>query len=207
MQFSQSPLRSVAPSNLLRSNAVVSSFPKRLLWFCPAHTWDTSRISKRNAFADVAAKAAARQPVVKIMTVVSDKGSWLNLRKLYQWDVKNEEKQEWRKWEAMEDDVVIWTTGRKPVLPEKYLMTVTNGFHDKAYGGVAAVANEIQQLCVALSICAATKRIINGCSTCQKFSNIKLVHELGRWQWAFFFSKECKWIMLICPEYVDINIC
>lgn len=52
----------------------------------------------------------------------------------------------------MEDEDVIWTTARKPILPEKYLMTITNGFHDKAYGGVAAVANEIQQLWVALSI-------------------------------------------------------
>lgn len=58
----------------------------------------TFRISKGDAFADVAAKAAACQPVAKITTVVSDEGSSPSLRKLYQSAVKNEEKQEWRKW-------------------------------------------------------------------------------------------------------------
>lgn len=46
----------------------------------------------------------------------------------------------------MEDEDVICTTGRKQVLPKKYLMVITSGFHDKAYGGVAAATDEIQQL-------------------------------------------------------------
>lgn len=41
----------------------------------PAHTRDTTVISKGNALADAAAKAAVHQPVVKIVAVASDKSS------------------------------------------------------------------------------------------------------------------------------------
>ena len=65
-------------------------------------------------------------------------------------------------------------------------MSITRWFHDKAHGGVEAVANQVQQVWAALGVYAAAKRIINACPTCQKFSNIKPVCELGSRPWAFF---------------------
>lgn len=41
------------------------------------------------------------------------------------------------------------------------------------------MANQVQQVWAAPGICAAAKRIINTCPTCQKFSNVKPAHELG----------------------------
>lgn len=94
----------------------------------PGHTRDTTVISKGNALADVAAKAVARQPAAKIMAVTSDKRSWPDVdhpKELYQSVVTSEEKEQWKKWEAVGDEDEIWTTGGKPVLPKKYLMTIT----------------------------------------------------------------------------------
>ena len=114
---------------------------------CPAHTRDTTVIGQGNALAHAAEKAAARQPAAKTMAVTSDKSSWPDVdhpKELYQSDVTSEEKEQWKKWEAVEDEDGIWTIGGKPVLPKKYLMTVNRWFHDRAHGGMEAVANQVQ---------------------------------------------------------------
>lgn len=40
-------------------------------------------------------------------------------RKFCQSNVTNEEKEEWTKWEALEDEAGVSTIGGKPVLPKK----------------------------------------------------------------------------------------
>ncbi|KAF1450481.1 hypothetical protein FQV07_0016678, partial [Pygoscelis papua] len=137
---------------------------------------DTTVISKGNALADAAAKAVAHQAAVKIMAVTLDKSSRCAVdhpKELYQSsDVTSEEKEQWKNWGAVEDEDGIWTIGGKPVLLKKYLMTVTRWFHDKAHGGMEAVANQVQQVWAAPGGYAAAKKIINTCPTYQKFSNI-----------------------------------
>jgi len=89
-------LISVPPSNLLRSDAAVSNFKKRFLWFTVQPLQGTLL---GNALADIAAKAMTCQRVVKIMAVALDGSSWPDVnhpRKLYQLDVTNEEKEQWR---------------------------------------------------------------------------------------------------------------
>lgn len=74
---------------------------------CPAYTRDTTVIGKENALSNAAAKAAVHQRAVKIMAVPSDESSQPsvnNPRKLYRSDVTNEEKEQWRKWESVEDE-------------------------------------------------------------------------------------------------------
>ena len=151
---------------------------------CPAHTKGTTEISKGNALADAAAKAAARQPLKECMVAIPamDQSEWTkvtDLKTMYEKDCSAEEKEQWKKWEANQDDDGIWTTGGKPMLPKKYVITVARWFHDKTHGGAEAVANQVQKVWTAPEVYAAAKRITNSCLACQKFSSTRLSPELG----------------------------
>lgn len=81
-------------------------------------------------------------------------------------------KEHWRKRETVEDEDNM-ENGEKVCLTE--IITVTKWFHRKAHRGLEAVAIQVLQAWVALSVYAATKIIINGCPICKKFSDIKLM--------------------------------
>ena len=90
---------------------------------CPAHTKDTTEISRGNALVDAAAKAAARQPLRECMGAVPrmDQSEWPNLidpKTMYEKDCSVEEKEQWEQWEAKQSDDGIWTIGGKPILPK-----------------------------------------------------------------------------------------
>jgi len=56
------------------------------------------------------------------MAVTLKKSSWPDvdhLKELYQSDVTSEEKKQWKKWEAVEDEDGIWTIGGKTCLTEQ----------------------------------------------------------------------------------------
>ncbi|KAK4810623.1 hypothetical protein QYF61_007360, partial [Mycteria americana] len=110
---------------------------------CPAHIKDTTEISEGNALADAAAKAAAQQPLKECMVAISmdNQNEWPDLidpKAMYEKDSTAEEKNQWEKWEAEQNDSGIWTIGGKPILPKKW-------FHDKAHGGAEAVANQVKK--------------------------------------------------------------
>ncbi|GAB0210142.1 hypothetical protein GRJ2_003480000 [Grus japonensis] len=129
---------------------------------CPAHTKDTTEISKGNALADVAAKAAAQQSLRECMVALSmvNQCEWTSLmdpKTMYGKDCSTEETKQWEKWEAKQDDDRIWTIGGKPILPKKYVITVARWFHDKAHGGAEAVVNQ------ASNPGKLTRHLIEGC--------------------------------------------
>ena len=78
------------------------------------------------------------------------------------------EKKQWGQREAKQSDDGIWTAGGKPILPEKYFITIARWFHDKAHGGAEAIAKQVQKVWAAPGIYVAAKRITNRCPTCQK---------------------------------------
>ncbi|KAM7077745.1 uncharacterized protein J5F26_016218 [Ciconia maguari] len=91
---------------------------------CPAHIKDTTEISEGNALADAAAKAAAQQPLKECMVAISmdNQNEWPDLidpKAMYEKDSTAEEKNQWEKWEAEQNDSGIWTIGGKPILPKK----------------------------------------------------------------------------------------
>lgn len=75
----------------------------------------------------------------------------------------------WEKQKAKQDDDVIWTIGRKPILPKKYFIAVTRWFH--AHGRAEAVADQVWRVRTAPWVYSAAKRINSSCQACQKFSN------------------------------------
>lgn len=109
------------------------------------------------------------------MVIDMDRSLWPDVNhpeKLYQTEVRGEDKEQWKKkWEAVENEYGIWTIGRKTILPKRYLMPITRWFHDKAHEGIEVVVNQVQQVWAVPGVYAAAKRIINSCPTCQKFSH------------------------------------
>ncbi|XP_064356244.1 uncharacterized protein LOC135324271 [Dromaius novaehollandiae] len=178
--FFSSSGKKLANGEKIRNLLEAVQLPKEIaVIHCPAHTKDTTEISRGNALADAAAKAAARQPLKECMGAVPrmDQSEWPNLidpKTMYEKDCSVEEKKQWEQWEAKQSDDGIWTIGEKPILPKKYLITIARWFHDKAHGGAEAIAKQVQKVWAAPGIYAAAKRITNSCPTCQKFSNNKL---------------------------------
>uniref|UniRef100_A0A8B9PMP5 Ig-like domain-containing protein n=1 Tax=Apteryx owenii TaxID=8824 RepID=A0A8B9PMP5_APTOW len=77
------------------------------------------------------------------------RSEWPNLiepQTTYEKDCSAKEKKQWEKREAKQNEDGIWTTGGKPILPKKYVVTVARWFHDKAHGGAEAVANQVQKV-------------------------------------------------------------
>ncbi|KAK4807174.1 LOW QUALITY PROTEIN: hypothetical protein QYF61_024294 [Mycteria americana] len=82
-----------------------------------------------------------------------------------------------KKWEAVENEDGIWTIGGKPILPKRYLMTITRWFHDKAHGEIEAVVNQVQQR---LQIDYADMPVVNGYKHL-----LVIVDQLSGWVEAF----------------------
>ena len=158
---------------------------------CPAHTKDKTEISQGNELADTAAKAAALQPWKEYMAAIptQNQNKWPDLtdpKAVYEKDCSVEERKQWEKWEAKQEESGIWTSGGKLILPKKYIVTVARWFHDKTHRGAEAIAEQIQKEWSAPGIHGAAKRVVNSCPTCLKFPDTWPHKEPGGQPWAYF---------------------
>ena len=100
---------------------------------CPAHPKDTTEISKGNALADAAAKAAAHEPLRGRVVALPrmNQSEWPNVidpRTMYEKACSVEEKKQWEQREVEQDDdgILLWKlglsatiTGLDPRFPQK----------------------------------------------------------------------------------------
>lgn len=102
--------------------------------YIKTHTNKTDRITKGNALADQAAKAAAKQILLLMaLKLEYSEGELLEMGKLYD-DLPEDKKKLWEKLEGDQSEG-IWTLGGKPLLPKRHLLLITEWYHNKMHGG------------------------------------------------------------------------
>ena len=125
--------------------------PRKIaMMHCPAYTKGKTEISQGNELANAAAKAAALEPWKECVAAIpaQNQNKWPDLtdpKAMYEKDCSVEERKQWEKWEAKQEESGIWTSGGKLILPKKYIVTVARWFHDKTHGGAEAIAEQIRK--------------------------------------------------------------